>query len=233
MIKLKKNGIKLEKIVYGIFGTGGFAREVIPFAHNNISLKNEKKTNKNNHFFFIEQKPKRKKVNGYPIISEQDFFKMKCAKKFFNIAIGNSKIREQIAKKCQKRGIKPFSIKSPDSVIYDFNKIGKGAIICANTVITSNIKIGNFFHLNIYAYVAHDCTIGNYVTFAPGVYCNGNIHIHDHAYVGTGAILKQGSSSKPLTIGKGAIIGMGSVVTKDVPAFTTVIGNPARPINKK
>ena len=50
--------------------------------------------------------------------------------------------------------------------------------------------------------------------------------------MGTGAILKQGSSSKPLTIGKGAIIGMGSVVTKDVPAFTTVIGKPARPIKK-
>ena len=75
MIKLKKNGIKLEKIVYGIFGAGGFAREVMPFAHNNISLKSEKKTNKNNHFFFIEQKPTRKKVNGYSLISEQDFLK--------------------------------------------------------------------------------------------------------------------------------------------------------------
>jgi acetyltransferase-like isoleucine patch superfamily enzyme len=41
-----------------------------------------------------------------------------------------------------------------------------------------------------------------------------NIHIEDHAYIGTGAIIKQGTPDKPLVIGKGAVIGMGAVVTK-------------------
>jgi acetyltransferase-like isoleucine patch superfamily enzyme len=70
------------------------------------------------------------------------------------------------------------------------------------------------------------------VTFAPNVHCNGNIIIEDHAYIGTGAILKQGKPGYPLIIGTGAIVGMGAVVTKDVPPHTTVVGNPARQLQR-
>lgn len=98
--------------------------------------------------------------------------------------------------------------------------------------LTSDIKIGQHFHANIYSYVAHDCVIGDYVTFAPNVKCNGNIIIEDHAYIGTGAVLKQGTPDNPLVIGSGAVVGMGAVVTKSVPANTTVIGNPAKPLIK-
>ena len=112
-------------------------------------------------------------------------------------------------------------------------EIGEGRLLCPFVSITSNIKIGKFFHANIYSYVAHDCVIGDYVTFAPGVKCNGNIHIEDHAYIGTGAVIKQGTPDKPLVIGKGAVVGMGAVVTKSVPAGVTVVGNPARILEKK
>lgn len=98
--------------------------------------------------------------------------------------------------------------------------------------LTSNIKIGRYFHTNIYSYVEHDCQIGDYVTFAPSVKCNGNVVIENNAYIGTGAIIRQGKPGKPLVIGKHAIVGMGAVVTKDVPAGVTVVGNPARPLVK-
>jgi hypothetical protein len=98
--------------------------------------------------------------------------------------------------------------------------------------LTSNISIGKSFHANIYSYVAHDCKIGDYVTFAPGAKCNGNVIIEDYAYIGTGAIIKPGSKNKPLVIGQGAVIGMGAVVTKSVSPGVTVFGNPAKPIGK-
>ena len=86
--------------------------------------------------------------------------------------------------------------------------------------------------VNIYSYVAHDCVIGDFVTFAPGVKCNGNVHIQDNVYVGTGAIIKQGKPGKPIVIESGAVIGMGAVVTKSVSAGETVIGNPAKPLSR-
>ena len=94
------------------------------------------------------------------------------------------------------------------------------------------MRIGKSFHANIYSYVAHDCRIGDFVTFAPKVCCNGNVHIEDHAYIGTGAIIRQGTPERPLVIGEGAVVGMGAVVTRDVPAGVTVVGNPARPLEK-
>jgi acetyltransferase-like isoleucine patch superfamily enzyme len=74
--------------------------------------------------------------------------------------------------------------------------------------------------------------IGDYVTFAPAVKCNGNIMIEDHAYIGAGAIIKQGEPGKPTVIGQGAVVGMGTVVTKSISPGTTVVGNPAQQLEK-
>ena len=108
------------------------------------------------------------------------------------------------------------------------NRIAKGGIFCSYSVVTATATVGKFFHANIYSYVAHGCVIGNFVTFAPGVKCNGNVVIGDGVYVGTGAIIRDGAVGSPLTIGDGATVGMGAVVTKNVPPRVVVIGNPAR-----
>jgi len=110
---------------------------------------------------------------------------------------------------------------------------GAGALLSPFVTLTSNIRIGVHFHANLYSYVEHDCVIGDYVTFAPGVRCNGNVVVEDFAYVGSGAMLRQGRPGKPLVIGRGAVVGMGAVVLDDVPAGITVAGNPARRISSR
>ena len=111
--------------------------------------------------------------------------------------------------------------------------IDDGACLSPFVTLTSNIRIGRCFHANLYSYVEHDCVIGDFVTFAPGVKCNGNVTVEDHAYIGAGAVLKQGEPGKPLVIGRGAVVGMGAVVTKSVPPGVTVVGNPARILEKR
>jgi acetyltransferase-like isoleucine patch superfamily enzyme len=56
--------------------------------------------------------------------------------------------------------------------------------------------------------------------------------IEDHAYIGSGAVIKQGRPGEPLVIGRGSVVGMGAVVTKSILPGVTVIGNPAQPIRQ-
>ena len=168
------------------------------------------------------------KQNG--VLSFEDFLASDYAEKQVTIAIANSNIRERLANRCAGAGIDVIDIRAANAVIMDDVVIGPGSVLCNFTHITSNIRIGRHFHANFYSYVAHDCVIGDYVTFGPGAKCNGNVHIADHAYIGSGAVLKQGTPEAPRRIGRGAVIGMGAVVTRDVPDGVTVVGNPARVI---
>lgn len=222
----------ITKIVFGLYGAGGFGREVMPILRGQelVGLRPNKEISL--EFLFVETNAENKIVNGSSLITENEFFNIDCQQRYFNIAISDSRVRVKIADSFIERGALPYSINSPNSIIYNNNEIGDGAIICAYSVITSNVKIGRFFHCNLYSYVAHDCVIGDYVTFAPGVKCNGNVHVNDHVYIGAGAIIKQGTRDKPLVIGEGSTIGMGAVVTKDVEPYTTVFGNPAKPYLK-
>jgi acetyltransferase-like isoleucine patch superfamily enzyme len=75
-------------------------------------------------------------------------------------------------------------VRAANVVVMDDVQIGEGAILSPFVTLTSNIRIGRCFHANLYSYVEHDCVIGDFVTFAPAVRCNGNVVIEDHAYIG-------------------------------------------------
>lgn len=217
--------------IFGLVGAGGFGREVMPIVLKMIGNGSIPSFSK---VYFIEEGLKENyKINNIQVVSDNYFFNMDATNKYFNIAVADYAVRERVSHHFKNNNCKPFSIQSANSLSLVDNEIDEGSIICPFATITANSVIGKYFHANIYSYVAHDCIIGNYVTFAPRVCCNGNVVIEDYAYIGTNAIIKQGSSDKPITIGKGAVIGMGAVVTKSVPANSVVIGNPAELLKKR
>lgn len=210
--------------LFGIYGASGCGRGVLPLAR--IML--DRQDVPEDRLVFIDDTPSHPVVNGHHVLTYEQFIASEAKEHIAALAIANSVVREKLEAKCRADGVRPWSIKASNVVIMDDVQIGGGAILCPSVTITSNIRIGRQFHANIGSIVEHDCVIGDFVTFAPGVICNGNVHIEDHAYIGAGAMLRQGRPGAPLVIGKGAVVGMGAVVTRNVPAGVTVVGVPAR-----
>ena len=202
---------------FAIYGTGGFGRELIQPARAMLDPSVDE--------LVFASDDVTGRVLDIPVIAPDELAPEDRAV----IAVGDWKVRQQIASRV---GCRFGSLIAPTARIGPGTEIGPGAIFCDYTMVTASASIGAHFQCNIYSYVAHDCVIGDFVTFAPNVCCNGNVHVGDRVYIGTGAVMRQGLPDKPLVIGEGAIIGMGAVVTKDVPAGVTVVGNPARPLQR-
>lgn len=211
-------------MIYGIYGASGFGKEVLALV--------KRQTPQGSMIVFIDDGDTASSILGHAVYDFESFRKID-SQKSVTIAIANSKIREKLTLKCKENNFNIFNVSADNVVILEEVQIGEGATLCPFVTLTSDIQIGKSFHANLYSYVAHDCIIGDFVTFAPAVRCNGNIHIEDHVYIGTGAIIHQGKPGKPLIIGKGAVIAAGAVVTKSVPAGMTVFGNPAIEFTKE
>lgn len=217
--------------VYAIYGASGMGREAMPAARAMLERGNVGA--RDYEILFVDDEPSLpERINGHRVLSYARFLALDARRKCVNVAIAAHSVRRMLVDRCLNDGIELFSIVAPNAVIMDDVQLEPGSLLAPFVLLTSNIRVGRCFHANMHSYVAHDCVIGDYVTFAPGVKCNGNVRIEDEAYIGTGAILRQGAPDAPLVIGRGAVVGMGAVVTKSVPPGVTVIGNPARPMQR-
>jgi sugar O-acyltransferase (sialic acid O-acetyltransferase NeuD family) len=214
------------KTLIGIFGSGGFGREVIPLVEQQVAFSSEFPSS-THIVFVVDEVESVAEVNGYKVMSLDDFCSDNTQLKKITITVANNTSRKLIYQRICDKNISLLSVKALNSVQLQYVEVGEGAILCPFTTITSNVKIGKCFQANIYSYIAHDCVVGDFVTFAPSVKCNGNVVIEDNVYVGTGAIIKQGKKGNPIILGKGSKIEAGSYVTKNVEPGTTVFGNPA------
>ncbi|PQM27456.1 acetyltransferase [Sphingopyxis lindanitolerans] len=194
---------------YVIYGAGGCGRDIHAslvrlLAAQGVACE----------ILFCDKKLAGQSVQGVPIMAPQD---IRDSDRVL-IAINDGRTRQRLA-----NGIMTASFIAATSLVSDQAMIGDGALISDFVILGPSARIGKLFHANHYSSVAHDCIIGDFVTFGPGVRCNGNVTIGSYAYIGANASIRQG-----ISIGENAIVGMGAVVVRDVPANAVVVGNPAR-----
>jgi sugar O-acyltransferase (sialic acid O-acetyltransferase NeuD family) len=210
-----------------IYGAGGFAREVAWL----IECCNARQRKKYNITGFIDDNPVNQgtTLNGVPVVSLE-----KAAAKYpgaFVISgIGKPQTREHVMEKASAASLQFATLIHPNTEISRWIEIGEGTVICAGNIITTNIKLGAHVQINLDCTIGHDAILGDYTTLAPGVHVSGWVHFGKRVYVGTGAVIINGTEDAPLTIGDDAVIGAAACVVKPVPPGVTVVGVPAKPL---
>lgn len=209
-----------------IIGAGGFGREVLEI------FKDQNKMSETwNILGFIDENKELhgKIINGHTVLGGMDWLeKYKSSNLGCVIAIGPCETRKQVVERLEEIGINFYNAIHPSVIIKDFVELGKGIVIQAGSILAVNSKIGNHVHINFNCSIGHDAIIDNFCTINPIVAINGNDHIGEGVYVGTGATFIQ-----EVSVGSWSTIGAGAVVINDIPEKVVAVGVPARVIKEK
>jgi sugar O-acyltransferase (sialic acid O-acetyltransferase NeuD family) len=194
-----------------IVGAGGFAREVWTWMGEPEC------------FFYSDYKEESDHIYNNEILNPLTIkSKVDEIDKFY-VAIGDPQIRKQLTIKFVDFGLRLGEAIIVAPLYSTKNKVGLGSIICPGVVLTTNIEIGIGVIVNINSTVGHDVGIKDFSTISPGCFISGNVQIDESVFIGTGASIRE-----KLKIGTNSVVGMGSIVVKDVESKSIVIGNPAR-----
>ena len=139
------------------------------------------------------------------------------------IAVGDPLLREKFYNKLPKN-TKYFTTIHKSVQILDSNiEIGEGSIICPNSILTTNIKIGKHTHLNLSTTIGHDVIIGDFFTTAPGAKISGNCEIGNRVYFGTNSSVRE-----KIKICDDVTIGLNSGVVKNITESGIYGGTPCK-----
>lgn len=188
-----------------IVGAGGLGREMLALLKNINTTQPQWKV----LGFVDDGKTIGDVVNGVEVLGGVEYLNTLSTETAAIIAISLPKIRKVIFDKITNTNIFFPSIIHPSAIIsdIDFVDMGKGCILCINTVLTTNIVLGDFVLINAGAILNHDAQIGSFSTIMPGVNISTGAQISKGCYIGTGSKI-----SKPAVISAWENLPAGTII---------------------
>lgn len=180
---------------------------------------------------FLDDDPAKQgiEMNGFPVLGKiTDAVKYRNC--YFVIMLGSPKNYFTKKRILTKLGIAMENYATlihPNASVSRYTDIGKGTVIMSEVAIMPNCKIGNHVWILPQVYIGNDTEIGDYTIMTESVTHAGEGVVKEGVYIGLNS-----SIIENITIGEWSLIGMGSVVIRDVPPYSVVVGNPARVIKE-
>jgi sugar O-acyltransferase (sialic acid O-acetyltransferase NeuD family) len=143
-------------------------------------------------------------------------------------AMEGRKFRLELYDRFCELGLRPVTLIHPSAIIARNAVIGEGSQIMAGTVIGPEAKLGKLCIINTKASVDHENVFEDGVEIAPGATLCGLVSVGANSWIAAGATVLP-----RIKIGRNCIVGAGSLVNKNVPDQTTVVGVPAKPLARK
>lgn len=207
-----------------VYGSGGFAREVAWLAeacgHEVVC------------FIDDDQSKIGRRLNDIDVVS-LDMAASRFPDAVVAAGIGSGGARAAVTRRAVERGLRPVTLIHPRVERSRWITFGNGVVICAGSILTTNIVVGDHVQINLDCTVGHDVTLDDFATLAPGVHISGCVHIGRGAYIGTGAVIINGTLEHPVVVGDDAVVGAGACVTRSVESGVTVVGVPAKQLVKR
>ena len=144
-----------------------------------------------------------------------------------HVAIGDARLRKTLLEQSGLPTGRWLTVCHPQAVLAASAVVAEGGFLAALAVVGPCAAIGKGVIVNHAAVIDHDCQIGDFCHVGPNATLGGGVIVGRGVLVGAGATLLPG-----LRVGDGAVIGAGAVVLRDVPAFQTLAGVPARNTTK-
>jgi sugar O-acyltransferase (sialic acid O-acetyltransferase NeuD family) len=111
----------------------------------------------------------------------------------------------------------------PSAEVSASSSVGHGSVLLAHVVLTAAVRIGAHVAVMPQVTLTHEDVVDDFATIASGASLGGSVHIQQAAYIGAGALI-----GERRTVGAFSLVGMGAVVTHDVPSGEVWVGVPAR-----
>lgn len=170
-----------------------------------------------------------KKANVGNVIGDDAYLHSYSKKLHVVIAIADTALRSRLAEFFRDNRMLKFpNLIDPSVILSESVLMGEGNVICAGSILTVGVRLGDFCIMNLDCTVGHEVVMEDFVTVNPGVNISGNVRLAKGVNLGTGSQILQGRY-----IGANTVIGAGSVVLEDLPNDCTAVGVPAKIIKDR